>query len=329
MNVQTDSPTRIGVVLLQLGGPDSPEAVEPFLFNLFCDPEIINFPFSFLFRRVIARLISKRRAPYAAAHYRQIGGSSPINEITKQQAAALERALSQSFSTRVIVAMRYWKPSTAEAADILRHENISRVVLLPLYPQFSVSTTGSSINEWKRIAGASRFFIETDIIREYHQHPIYIKSIVERIRETLLRFPEKSRSAIHLLFSAHGTPLTLVKRGDPYKEQIEKTVAAVMAMGEFSLDHDLSFQSRVGPQKWIPPFTADTVRRLANNGVKNILVIPVAFVSDHIETLYELGIEVRDLAMKNGVEQFEVMEGLNTSATFIEALADLVRTRIG
>jgi len=326
--VKIEPTTRIGIVLLQLGGPDSLQAVEPFLFNLFSDPDIINFPLGSLLRKPLARLISKKRAPLIAGHYQKIGGRSPINEITIRQAAALENILNKTFPARVYIAMRYWKPSTSEVVDALNRENIRRVLLLPLYPQYSASTTGSGVNEWNRIVHASGTFFETEIIQDYFQHPVYIRSIVERINEALLRFPEKSRSRVHLIFSAHGTPLKLVKQGDPYKDQIEKTVTAVMTMGKYDLKYDLGFQSRVGPQEWISPFTADVVQRLGNKGAKNLLVIPVAFVSDHIETLYELNIEVREIGRKNGIEQFEVTEGLNTSPAFIEALAELVRSHI-
>ena len=319
---------RIGVVVLQLGGPDSLAAVEPFLYNLFSDPDIIAIPFGTIFRRPHARFIARKRAPIAAEHYRHIGGRSPINEITARQSAALEQSLNRSVPARVFVAMRYWNPSTSEAVDALVKEHIGRVVLLPLYPHYSVTTTGSSLNEWNRVVTASHARFETDTIQEYHLHPAYIKSIVERITEALQRFPEQHRSSVHLLFSAHGTPESLVRKGDPYKKQIESTVDSVMKTGKFSQNHDLSFQSRVGPQKWISPFTTETVRRLAGGGVKNLIVIPIAFVSDHIETLYELNVEVRELAMRNGIGQFEITEGLNTSATFIEALTQLVLTSI-
>jgi ferrochelatase len=322
------SATQSGVVLLQLGGPDSTGAVEPFLYNLFSDPDIINFPLSFLFRRPLARLIARKRAPIAAEHYRHIGGRSPINDITARQAIALESNLNRSLQVHVFVAMRYSKPSTSEAVHALLDQKVRRVVLLPLYPQYSMTTTGSSLNEWNRAVSAADARFETVTVREYHQHPAYIRSIVERINEGLLRFPHNNRSSVHLLFSAHGTPVSIVRKGDPYTNQIESTVKAVMSAGKFSQDHDLSFQSRVGPQKWISPFTTDTVRRLGETGVKNLLVIPVAFVSDHIETLYELNVEVRDCAMKNGISQFELIEGLNTSPTFIEALAQLARSSI-
>jgi ferrochelatase len=328
MTVDMKLAARSGVVLLQLGGPDSAGTVEPFLYSLFSDPDIINFPLSFLVRRPLARLIARKRAPIAAEHYRHIGGRSPINDITARQAVALESNLNNSFQVCVVVAMRYWKPSTSDAIHALLDQNIRRVVLLPLYPQYSITTTGSSLNEWNRAVSAADARFETVIVREYHQHPAYILSIVERIDAALQRFPQNNRSSVHLLFSAHGTPVSVVRKGDPYTNQIESTVKAVMSTGKFSQNHDLSFQSRVGPQKWISPFTTDTVRRLGETGVRNILVIPVAFVSDHIETLYELNVEVRDCAMKNGIIQFEIIEGLNTSSTFIEALAQLARSSI-
>ncbi len=316
---------RTGIVLFQLGGPDSLDAVEPFLFNLFCDPDIINFPLSGLVRRPLARLISRKRAPYVAEHYRHIGGKSPIREITEAQAAALEERLGGRERVRAVVAMRYWKPSTLDAVETLGREGITDAILLPLYPHYSITTTGSSIHEWERTVRQTGAKIRTQTILNYYDHPAYLRSVAKRIEEGLLRFPAGRRERVHLLFSAHGTPLKLVAEGDPYKGQIEETVRGVLKTGGFRQPHSLAFQSRVGPQKWIPPFTADVVRRLGGEGVKELLVIPIAFVSDHIETLYELNVEVREFAVKAGIGQFEVTEGLNTSETFIAALEDLVR----
>lgn len=321
---------KIGIVLLNLGGPDSAEAVQPFLYNLFSDPDIINFPLSFLFRKRLAKLISTKRAPKIIEQYKHIGGKSPILELTTKQANALEKALSGKINCRVYIAMRYWKPFTEDVFEQIKKDGIDEVILLPLYPQFSVSTTGSSVNEWSKVKRKYPEFkdLKVELIETYYTNPDYIDSIIANINETLKRFPAERQKDLVLLFSAHGTPVKLVKMGDPYNEHIQQTVAEVMKRGGYKQKHFLSYQSKVGPQKWLEPKTPDTIERLASEGVKDILVIPVAFVSDHLETLFEVGIEFRHLAKEKRIEQFEVMPGLNDSPKFISALANLVLERV-
>ena len=317
---------KVGVVLLNLGGPDSLEAVEPFLYNLFVDPDIINFPGSFLVRKWLARLISSKRHPRIQEQYKKIGGKSPLKEFTLGQAAMLEEKLNEKFPARVFAAMRYWHPFTEQVLDELEKEGITKVILLPLYPQFSKATTESSVKEWKKQLenrGASGK-IEWTLIEQYYDFPPFIEAFVERINQGLEKFTPEKRDALHLLFSAHGTPMKLVREGDPYSEQIRKTVELVMKQGGFSQPHSLCWQSKVGPQKWLTPSTPDTIQDLAKKGEKLMLAIPIAFASDHLETLFEVGIEFRHLAEKAGVEQFEVTEGLNYSQKFIDALAELV-----
>ena len=317
---------KIGVVLLNLGGPDSPEAVQPFLFNLFNDPDIINFPLSFLFRKRLAKIISTKRSPKIVGQYRQIGGKSPLLDLTIKQSEALQAELRKKIDCSVYIAMRYWKPFTEETMRRMQKEEITKIVLLPLYPHYSISTTGSSYNEWKRLSRIYKYFRSQDIrlVKEYYDFPAYIDSLVDSINKTLLKFPEIVRDSVVLLFSAHGTPVKLFKQGDPYKYHIEATVKEVMSRGAYKQKHFLSFQSKVGPQKWLEPKTPDTIVRLAGEGEKYLLVIPVAFVSDHLETLFEIGIEFRHLAKEKGIIQFEVMPGLNDSALFIKALSELV-----
>jgi protoporphyrin/coproporphyrin ferrochelatase len=318
---------KVGVVLLNLGGPDSLEAVEPFLFNLFNDPEIINFPLSFLFRRRLAKLISSKRHPKIQEQYKQIGGKSPLLELTEIQARLLERKLRESgLEAKVYLAMRYWKPFTEDAIAAIEKDAVSRVVLLPLYPQFSKSTTGSSVKEWNRqIAEKPNLKnIPTEIVEHYYDFPPYLDSVIERINQGLEKFPVERRDEVHILFSAHGTPMKLVREGDPYSGQICETVTAVKKRGGWTNPHTLCFQSKVGPQKWLTPSTPAVIAELAAAGVKNMLVVPIAFVSDHLETLFEIGKEFRHLAMEKGVEQFEVTAGLNDSDKFAEALAQLV-----
>ncbi len=322
---------KLGVVLLNLGGPDSLEAVEPFLYNLFCDPDIIDFPGSFLFRKGLAKLISSRRHARIQEQYKQIGGKSPLKEHTLKQAALLQEKLNEKFPAKVYTAMRYWHPSTEEAIDEIEKDGLKKIILLPLYPQYSKATTESSVKEWEKqlkLRG-NKPDLESSLVESYYDYPPYIEAFVERINEGLNRFDPQRRKDVHILFSAHGTPMKLVRQGDPYSGHIKKTVQAIVRQGAFTEPNSLCYQSKVGPMKWLTPSTPDTITELAAKGVKNMLVVPVAFASDHLETLYEVGIEFRHMAAVAGVEQFEVTIGLNDSPLFIDALARLVFDKVG
>jgi ferrochelatase len=316
----------IGVVLLNLGGPDSLEAVEPFLYNLFVDPDIINFPGSFLVRNWLARLISSKRHPRVQEQYKKIGGKSPLKEFTLGQAALLEKKLNEQFPARVFAAMRYWHPFTSEVLDEIEKEGIKKVILLPLYPQYSKATTESSVKEWKKQLAMRGGIegLEWTLVEHYYDFPPYLDAFVERINQGLERFPAGEREKVDILFSAHGTPMKLVREGDPYSGHIKQTVEAVLKRGAWANPHHLCFQSKVGPQKWLTPSTPTTIEELAAKGVRRMLLVPIAFASDHLETLFELGIEYRHLATGKGVAQYEVTEGLNYSEKFIDALAQLV-----
>jgi ferrochelatase len=322
-------PEKIGVVLLNLGGPDSLEAVEPFLFNLFSDPDIIDFPGSFLFRKRLAKLISTRRAPGVIEQYKEIGGRSPLKEYTLKQASLLEQRLLEVFPVKVYTAMRYWKPSTDETLDAITRDGIKKVILLPLYPQYSKATTESSVKEWEKQAQLLGAEIETELIESYFDHATYIDAFVDRVRAGLERFAPNVRDNVTILFSAHGTPMKLVRQGDPYSGQIARTVDSIIERGKITQPTTLCYQSKVGPLKWLTPSTPDTIARLAAEGVRHMLLVPVAFASDHLETLFELGIEYRRQALEKGVEQYEVTVGLNDSPLFIEALAELVFDKVG
>jgi ferrochelatase len=316
---------KTAVVLLQLGGPDSLESVAPFLYNLFCDPDIIDLPLAFLFRRPLARLISSRRAPKVQEYYRKIGGRSPILKLTRRQASALESALRPRLDSPVLVAMRYWHPMTEVALDEIVRRRIERVILLPLYPHYSRTTTGSSVNEWQRVMRERGITgVQVEVVEEYCEHPSYIDAVVRNIALALKRVPARDRGKVHLVFSAHGTPMKLVKSGDPYQQQIIRTYNAVVRAGNFGLPHSLCFQSKVGPQKWLEPSLVTTVERLAGEGATHLLVVPIAFVSDHSETLYEINMEVRKHAMQNGIRYYDMSPALNTNPFFIRALADVV-----
>ena len=319
----------LGVVLLQLGGPDSLESVEPFLYNLFCDPDIIDLPLAFLFRRPLARLISRRRAPKVQDLYKRIGNKSPIFKLTNRQAKALQRELDGKIDAKVYVGMRYWYPMTNDAVEQIYKDNVHRVLLLPLYPHYSKATTGSSVNEWNRvIARHGLNHVAVDLVEEYCDHPLYISSLVRNINIALKRVPASDRSKVHLVFSAHGTPVKLVKSGDPYQTQIVRTYNAVLAKGEFGLNHHLCYQSKVGPEKWLEPSLDDTIKRLAKEKVSHVIVIPIAFVSDHSETLWEINIETKEEAKRLGIKYFDMSPALNTNPFFIQALADLVLKRV-
>ncbi len=317
---------RTAVVLFQLGGPDSLEAVEPFLCNLFCDPDIIDLPGAFLFRKPLARIISRRRAPVVQELYRRIGGKSPIRIQTELQADSLREELAKrGHEMNVVIAMRYWHPMTGEAVRQLVDDGIERVILLPLYPHYSRATTGSAMNEWvramRRLNGRA---LPYRLIHSYPDHPLLIDAFIERIETALRRVPETDRAKIHLVFSAHGTPMKLVRQGDPYSHQIRQTVDAIVTRARFGLPYHLCFQSKVGPQKWLEPSLIDTLDRLAAEGVSHLIVVPVAFVTDHIETLSEINIEAREHAIRKGIAYFDMMPALIRSPKFIACLADLV-----
>ena len=317
----------IGVVLFQLGGPDTPEAIEPFLYNLFSDPDIIDFPLAKVARPVLAKLISKGRARKVARHYAQIGGASPIRKLTGQQASALEDELRKTIDARVFVAMRYWRPFTSEAIERIRQAGCDELILLPLYPQYSSTTTGSSFNEWEKRCRERNFWLPSKRIRQFFDFEPYLDSLVGRINETMRGFDPGEQP--HLVFSAHSVPTSVIEAGDPYKRQIEATVKLAVERGGWTNPVTVCFQSKVGNQKWLRPSLHETISDLGAKNVKNMLVVPIAFVSDHVETLAEIDIEARAEAAEHGIRHFEMMPGLNDSPRFIQALASLVLLAVG
>jgi ferrochelatase len=308
------------VVLFQLGGPDSLEAVEPFLYNLFSDPDIIDFPLATLARKPLAKFISSRRSKKVAEHYREIGGKSPILELTNQQASSLQKRLAKSINAQVFVAMRYWNPLTDIAAANVASGKFDRVVLLPLYPQYSVTTSGSSINEWNRCFTSKG--VDQKLIHHFYDHPKYIDAVVENVEKALGSFRSIDRSKVTLIFSAHGLPLSVIQKGDPYQDHIEQTVQLVIRRGRWKSPHVLCYQSKVGGAKWLSPSLHQTIHNLAGRGVKHVLVIPVAFLTDHVETLHEINVEAKEDALRLGITNFVLMPALNDHPKLIEALAD-------
>jgi ferrochelatase len=320
----TDMTKTKGIVLLQFGGPDSLDAVEPFLYNLFKDNDIIQFPGGKLTQKIFAKGISKLRYKKLQTKYAEIGGRSPIVEKTFEQQKALQDFLDAKYGkdfAYVELAMRYWKPFTSKAIRAFQAKGIQNIVLLPLYAQYSVTNAGSSYHEWEKQKKRLKATFNERRIDQYYDHPLYIQAFTERIVQAIAKFRDPSN--IHILFSAHGTPVNIVERGDPYSGQIKETVELVMKDLNKAYPFSLSYQSKVGPREWLKPDTESMIKDLAKNGIKKLLVVPISFVSDHIETSHELDIEAREEAEKAGIEEFIVSEGLNNSPLFIEALADL------
>ena len=310
---------KTAVLLLQMGGPDSLESVEPFLLNLFADRDIISIGPAFL-QPFISRMIVKRRLPKVVENYRAIGGRSPLRALTEAQAAALQAELGEGY--RCVVAMRYWKPYTGDALEEIEREGISDVVALSLYPHYSRATSGSSFNELDRALAASKATFRVRSVREFYNDPLYIASLEEKIRDGISQFQD--RSSVQILFSAHSLPQSFISAGDPYLNQIQETVRLVMErLGD--VPHHLAFQSRAGPVKWLEPSTDEMLESLAVSGCRSLLVVPLSFVSDHIETLHEIDVEYREAAHRLGIADFRRMESLNSSPSFIRCLAELVR----
>ena len=312
---------RVGIVLFQLGGPDTLEAIEPFLYNLFCDPDIIDFPFARIGRKPLAKLISTTRARKVQHHYSTIGGGSPIRRHTERQAKALEQELQdEGIDAHCFVAMRYWHPFTSAAIEQVRTAGCDEIVLLPMYPQYSSTTTGSSLNEWNR-----QFCDDVPVhrVETFYRNAAYLDSVVEKIEEALDRFSNSSHPEI--VFSAHSIPMSIVDKGDPYPGQIEETVRLVMGRGGWSNSHRLCYQSKVGASRWLQPSLHTTLRQLATEQIREVCIVPIAFVSDHVETLGEIDHEARHLAQGLGFTQFEMSSGLNDSPKFIKALAQIVQ----
>ena len=310
---------KTAVLLLQMGGPDSLAAIEPFLYNLFSDRDIIRIGPAFL-QPAIARFIARRRSKKVMEYYKKIGGKSPIRELTGQQGAELEAVLGAGY--RCFVAMRYSKPDTAEALASIAREGIGNVIALSLYPHYSRATVGSSINELERELKKSDAQFSLSYIRHFYDHPAYIAALTEKIERGLAGFPE--RSTVQLVFSAHGLPQSFIDSGDTYLEHIQATVR--LTMEHFGgISHHLAFQSRAGPVKWLEPSTESKIAELAAAGCRQLLMVPLSFVSDHIETLYEIDIQYHDEAAALGIVDFRRTEALNSSPAFISCLAELVR----
>jgi protoporphyrin/coproporphyrin ferrochelatase len=316
---------RVGVLLLNLGGPDQLEDVRPFLFNLFSDPEIIRLPFTWL-QKPLAWLISTNRARKSQENYKLIGGGSPLRRITEEQAQALQELLKQKGQeVQVYVGMRYWHPFTEEAIARIKRDGIEKLVILPLYPQFSISTSGSSFRLLEKIWQEEPALNQIDhtVISSWFDRPGYLQAMADLIVQQLDHSENPDR--VHIFFSAHGVPVSYVEEaGDPYQQEIEQCTALIMRTLNRPNAHTLAYQSRVGPVEWLQPYTEEAIKELATEGVDNLLVVPISFVSEHIETLQEIDMEYREIAEEAGIHNFQRVPALNTHPIFIEALADLV-----
>lgn len=313
---------KTAIVLFNLGGPDGPDSVQRFRLNLFSDPAIIRAP-GFI-RFWLARWIAARGAKAAAANYALLGGRSPLLKLTQAQARALQSRL-EDIGARCFVSMRYWHPFAAETVAEVKAYAPDRVLLLPLYPQFSTTTTGSSLRDWREQAAKAGLAATTTVLCCYFDDPGYVKSVAGLVRAAVAEARGKIGEApLRLLFSAHGLPESIVRKGDPYQAQVAASARAVMAqLSDLDVDYGVCYQSRATPQKWISPSTAEAIAAAAAQKIA-VVVVPIAFVSDHVETLVELDIENAGLARRLGVGYFRV-SAPNADAGFIDALARLSR----
>ncbi len=318
-----------GVLLLNLGGPDSIQAVRPFLYNLFADRQIIQLGPSFL-QKPIAKIISFFRSKKTEKYYKLIGGKSPILEITKAQAGALEKALNKTGDNdifKVFIGMRYWHPFIENTVSEIYQSGIRKIIALSLYPQYSITTSGSSFTKLEEIS--EQLDLEIHKIESWHNNPLYIDALVDVIKKGLDSFSENespySLSDIHVLFSAHSLPKKIIDAGDPYEKQTIGTINEVTK--RINIQWHLSYQSKSGPVEWLEPSTEEKLKELSQKGVKNVLVVPISFVSDHVETLYEIDILYKSLADELGIN-IKRADSLNTHPLFIEALKAIVLEKI-
>ncbi len=349
----------IGILLLNLGGPWTLADVGPFLRSLFDDREIIPFPGGPRLQTTWSRFLSAVRTPAVRKRYAAIGGGSPLLYWSRVQALGLAKRLNAGDSSSLTdaetaalraataseaglpaglgegryvpaIAMRYSEPSAGAAIAHLAGRGCRRAIALPLYPQECAATTGSSLADLRRAMARAPRPIELDVVRSYHDHPLYLRAMAEKVREGLAAFPPEMRREIEVLFSAHGVPIRIAESGDPYVRQVGETVEGLLRelAGEIG-PHRLAWQSRVGPIRWTEPGTDEVLARLGKEGARGVLVVPLSFVSDHIETLHEVDIEFREVAEEAGIERFGRSPALNENPVFLEALRDIVLAAAG
>jgi len=316
---------RVGVILLNLGGPGSAGEIQPFLRALFSDRTIIRLPGGPLLQPLVAKLIARLRRKKVVANYARIGGGSPILPLTTKQAEGLERVLGErGREAKVAIAMRYTEPGATSALDELAVAGVTRLVALTLYPHFSKATTGSSLADLERKMAAAGTDLPLTVIDRYPTHEGYVDAVTEKVREGLAAYPADKRDDVILLFSAHSLPQRFIDDGDPYLAETKRTVNAVLDRLGGDRRFKLAFQSRSGPVTWVGPDTADVIEQMADAGETEVLVVPISFVSDHIETLYEIDLLYGDRAAGLGITGYRRTESLNDSPAFLNALADMV-----
>jgi len=316
---------RIGVVVAQLGGPEGLADVEPFIRSIFNDPRLVPLPGGPRTRSAISTLVARVRAPGVRAHYEVIGGGSPIVATTRQQAAALEVSLAaRGHEIVVAVAHRYSWPDTASAVDVMVEAGVDRIVMLPLFPHYSGSTTGSSEAELRRCLTERGVDLPLTVIRSWCEHPSYLAAQAKLVNEMVAEVPADQLDRALLVFSAHGLPQRIVDRGDPYPEEIEATVAGLVERLSRPIEHVIAYQSRTGPIKWVGPDVRDVVSDAAEDGRPWLGVVPISFVSDHVETLYELDIELKAHAAEAGLHEFHRSRCFDTDPIVGSMLADIV-----
>ncbi len=308
---------QTGIILLNMGGPEKLEDVRPFLYNLFSDREIIRLG-PFFMQKPLAWLISKRRAPKSMKTYEKIGGGSPLTKITLEQGQALEKALTTHGDYTVVSAMRYWHPDSDTALQKLTDKGITRIIALALYPHYSCATTGSSVKELKQAIKRSGKTIDLTVIESWPTQPDYIQTLASNIQKAAALFaPDQPQ----VVYSAHSLPVSFIEEGDPYVDHIKDTIKAIEELTD--MPGKLCFQSRSGPVEWLSPSTPDMIDSLAKEGFKNILMVPISFISDHVETLYEINMLYRDQARALGM-RLEASKSLNCEPTFIQGLKKLI-----
>jgi|SRR5216117_2849452 len=319
---------KIGVLLFNLGGPETLRDVKPFLYRLFSDPEIVRVKWGPL-RKALAYTIATFRRKTSEGYYRQIGGGSPLRRLTEEQASALASELKiRGRNAETFVGMCTWHPLLDEAIEKVAGSHVDKLVILPLFPQYSVTTTGSGFSVLRQLIDKRPWFknLEVQWVSSWPEHPGYIESVAQAIQRELAKFPNPGKA--HLLFSAHSIPESYVRNGDPYLDQTKTTVELIMGrLGRIN-PYQLSFQSKIGPVRWLQPFTSDVITQLGREGIHDVLVVPISFVSEHIETLYELDILFKKVAQEAGVENFRRVPALNSDPVFIRALADIVESRL-
>lgn len=317
------------IIVFNLGSPDKPENIEPFLYNLFSDSKIFRMPGGSLLSKPLAKIIAKIRKKTAAQFYKSVGGVSPLLKITEAQASALELMLQKDFPSKVYVAMRYWHPLIEDIIDEIIAKNYTEIILVPLYPHYSEATTGSFFERFYEIAHQKKLDTsKVSYVKSYPTNGNYITAMADKLRETIKLNNIILSDNVALIFSAHSLPKFMVKHNDPYPQQINETFEAL----ESKIAHYLSaalpvalaFQSRMRPFQWLKPAITDVVRGLAKQGIKTVMVLPVSFVADNIETVYELGVTVKEEALKAGIQNYYLVECINDNKKFIRCLYDVV-----